>query len=695
METEIKAKVEAEMKAKAEAEEKVHIESELKAKADARRYGEEMINRARSLCAGGDFENGEKVVRQLLAEQPDNRSAQHLLSEIEDVKAYDAQQAAEKAAKEEAERKAKAEAEEKVHIESELKVKADAKEKTTLAARQAEKQKNTDEIFTPERLQIMELIALQCAEKHKKEFPYDRQPADEELDLAEEAYRKGDYEKAYHLRAFYEGSSVRAINMIGAMQLTGRGTKKDGAAALKNFERAAGLDYSPACYNMGMMYLQMENDGDRALNMFEKGSEGGNIKCMLQRSEIYLKGLGGIEVSPAYGYFWLQNAAKAGDLAAAKQVVELFYTQPEYTSHIYMYLKLLADAGDNEICARAAQILSTGVEGKMKPLPMPAEYFTNLLKSSEPANTAASDSTADEAEKNDIIKRARQLHNMSADQLGSLRKLMLEKDMADEADQVAEYILDNRWFDIWYDLTATGSAKSACEKWEKYEGAVDKSTYSQHFYRLDAAHHFALKAETLSLLETDDEGDDTAWVIGGTVISGAFMPDMLMELANANETVMVLDPYDNFQMAMLNKNGLLQITEDAMVGDERYFIIHTSDGQQPQIDSDSLITYFHEYDMAEELYCPVQDYSYGISQIKQKDMIFVHYFKELYNTVKTPAEKEQVMNWLDRKFLDAAKMHIRNGNPVSSTYIVNAVLEYFPEYDAAKQLKKELSALMD
>ena len=89
IEAELRAKMEAELKAKIEAELQLKLEKEKQQKAAMQENAEKTVVEARNLCANGDIDTAEKMLAQLLAEMPDFRSAQYLMQEIQDVKAWE------------------------------------------------------------------------------------------------------------------------------------------------------------------------------------------------------------------------------------------------------------------------------------------------------------------------------------------------------------------------------------------------------------------------------------------------------------------------------------------------------------------------------------------------------------------------------------------------------------------------------
>ena len=290
IEAELRAKMEEELQAKLEAELTAKLEAEKQRKAKIQENAEKIVVEARNLCAKGDIDTAEKMLADLLAEMPDFRSAQYLMQEIQDVKAWEKEKAekerAERAAKEkaEAEARAKAEAQEKERLKAELRAKVEAKVRAEMEAEEKAKQEaeakakadaeakakaqaeenarleklakeveehpapaeNGDEIFTPQRLAIMDAVAAEGRERQRKLKEENRDHWADELDKIEEVYRSGDYKHAFLQASMYDEASARAINMMGAMYLTGRGTEKDLIKARECFEMARRIGYPPA-----------------------------------------------------------------------------------------------------------------------------------------------------------------------------------------------------------------------------------------------------------------------------------------------------------------------------------------------------------------------------------------------------------------------------------------------------------------
>ena len=408
IESELRAKMEEELKAKIEAELTAKLEAEEQRKAKIQENAEKTVVEARNLCAKGDIDTAEKMLADLLAEMPDFRSAQYLMQEIQDVKAWEKEKAekeqAERAAKEkaEAEARAKAEAREKERLKAELRAKTEAKVRDEMEAERKEKQEaeakakadaeakakaqaeekarleklakeaeeqpapgeNRDEIFTPQRLAIMDAVAAEGRERQRKLKEENRDHWADELDKIEELYRSGDYKHAFLQASMYEEASARAINMMGAMYLTGRGTEKDLIKAREYFELARRIGYPPARYNAAMMILQTGGDEEEAFNMMEHIADEGDLPAMLQAGKMYIEGIG-VDENEKEGWFWLSQAARNGHMETAHKIVKLFFEQPEKIYRLRGYLDILCAAGDIELTKKIALLFMNGIPGKM------------------------------------------------------------------------------------------------------------------------------------------------------------------------------------------------------------------------------------------------------------------------------------------------------------------------------------------
>ena len=405
IEAELRARMEAELKAKIEAELAEKLEKEKQQKAKMQENAQTVVVEARNLCAKGDIDLAEKMLADLLAEMPDFRNAQLLMEEIQDVKAWEKEKAekealekeqaekerlkaelkakvdaqikaemeAEARAKAEAEAKAKAEAEAKAKAEAEAKAKAEAEAKAKAEAEttlpqtdtiQPEAETGDDVIFTPQRLKYMEAVAEQGREKQRmlKEEYIDRWKDD--LDRIEQLYRNGDHKHAYLQAYDYKEASARAINMLGAMEMTGRGTKKDIVKARENFRFASRLGYMPARYNEAMMILQVDGDEEEAFSLLEHLADEGSIAAMLQVGKMYIEGIG-VDENEQEGWFWLCMAALNGHMETARKIVELFFEQPEKILALRFYLDKLCIAGDIELTKKIAHLFMNGIPGKM------------------------------------------------------------------------------------------------------------------------------------------------------------------------------------------------------------------------------------------------------------------------------------------------------------------------------------------
>jgi TPR repeat protein len=316
------------------------------------------------------------------------------MQEIQDVKAWEKEKAekerAERAAKEKAEAeaqekerlkaelrakveakvRAEMEAEEKAKQEAEAKAKAQAEEKARLEklAKEAEEQpapaENRDEIFTPQRLAIMDAVAAEGRERQRKLKEENRDHWADELDKIEEVYRSGDYKHAFLQASLFEEASARAINMMGPMYLTGRGTEKDLIKAREYFELARSIGYPPARYNAAMMMLQTGGDEEEAFYMMEHLADEGYLPAMLQAGKMYIEGIG-VDENEEEGWFWLSQAARNGHMETAHKIVKLFFEQPEKIYRLRGYLDILCAAGDIELTKKIALLLMNGIPGKM------------------------------------------------------------------------------------------------------------------------------------------------------------------------------------------------------------------------------------------------------------------------------------------------------------------------------------------
>lgn len=363
IEAELRAKMEEELKAKIEAELTAKLEAEEQRKAKIQENAEKTVVEARNLCAKGDIDTAEKMLADLLAEMPDFRSAQYLMQEIQDVKTWEK----EKAEKERAERaaKEKAEAEEKERLKAELRAKVEAKIKAEMEAEeQPAPAENGDEIFTPQRLAIMDAVAAEGRERQRKLKEENRDHWADELDKIEEVYRSGDYKHAFLQASMYDEASARAINMMGAMYLTGRGTEKDLIKARECFELARRIGYPPARYNAAMMILQVDGDEEASFNMMEHLADEGYLPAMLQAGKMYIEGIG-VDENEEEGWFWLSQAARNGHMETAHKIVKLFFEQPEKIYRLRGYLDVLCAAGDIELTKKIALLLMNGIPGKM------------------------------------------------------------------------------------------------------------------------------------------------------------------------------------------------------------------------------------------------------------------------------------------------------------------------------------------
>ena len=210
----------------------------------------------------------------------------------------------------------------------------------------------------------MDAVAAEGRERQRKLKEENRDHWADELDKIEELYRSGDYKHAFLQASMYEEASARAINMMGAMYLTGRGTEKDLIKAREYFELARRIGYLPARYNAAMMMLQTGGDEEEAFNMMEHIADEGYLPAMLQAGKMYIEGIGVAE-NEEEGWFWLCQAARNGHVETAHKIVKLFFEQPEKIYRLRGYLDILCAAGDIELTKKMALLLMNGISGKM------------------------------------------------------------------------------------------------------------------------------------------------------------------------------------------------------------------------------------------------------------------------------------------------------------------------------------------
>ncbi len=392
IEAELKARMEAELNARIEAELAARLEKEKQGQAQLQENAENTVVKARNLCAKGDIDTAEKMLAELLAEMPDFRSAQLLMEEIQDVKAWEKEKA-EKERAEKAAAAAKAEEEEKERLKAELRARTEAKVRAEMEAEEKAKQaatikaeekqpataENSDEIFTPQRLAYMEVVAAEGRERQRRiKEEYVDHWADD-LDKIEQMYRSGDYERAFRQAYTYGEASARAINMMGAMYLTGRGTEKDLVKARDCFEMARRLGYMPAKYNEAMMVLQADEYEEEAFYMMELLADEGSLAAMLQVGKMYMEGIG-VNADEGDGWFWLCQAARNGHMETARRIVELFFEQPEKLFSLRYYLDALCVAGDTELTKKMALLCMKGIPGKMDANLKHLRRYRDILK---------------------------------------------------------------------------------------------------------------------------------------------------------------------------------------------------------------------------------------------------------------------------------------------------------------------------
>ena len=105
-----------------------------------------------------------------------------------------------------------------------------------------------------------------------------------------------------------------AMNDIALLYRDGLDVEQDGEKAIEWFEKAAEAGNSNGYYEIGCMYYYgngVEQDYTKAMEWYEKGAEQGNAKCMKTIAFLYEDGLG-VEQDGTKAIEWYEKAAEAG-----------------------------------------------------------------------------------------------------------------------------------------------------------------------------------------------------------------------------------------------------------------------------------------------------------------------------------------------------------------------------------------------
>ena len=141
------------------------------------------------------------------------------------------------------------------------------------------------------------------------------------LEDANAAFEKKDYATALRLyRALADQNNAAAQHMLGSMYLTGDGTPRNDAEALKWIRRAADQGNIGALISLALAYREgsigVQRDLAEAAKLFNLAAEQGNRPAQAMLGRIYQDGQG-VPQNLVRAHMWFSLAAAGGAQSAA------------------------------------------------------------------------------------------------------------------------------------------------------------------------------------------------------------------------------------------------------------------------------------------------------------------------------------------------------------------------------------------
>lgn len=171
---------------------------------------------------------------------------------------------------------------------------------------------------------FMAMTGTQVASGQQSVPPLVTGPA--EYILGEDAYKQGDYQKAFPLISNAANSGhVMAQFLLGIMYLTGEGTPKDENKGFLWFSKAAEQGLKEAQFNLGVMYEEGQGgpqDYAKAAEWFSKAAEQGYAPAQSNLGTMYGQGIG-VPQDHAKAAEWYSKAAEQGDSNAKAALAKL------------------------------------------------------------------------------------------------------------------------------------------------------------------------------------------------------------------------------------------------------------------------------------------------------------------------------------------------------------------------------------
>lgn len=159
---------------------------------------------------------------------------------------------------------------------------------------------------------------------------------------------RGEYTEAFNLIYQHRNSSymtLDAINHLGYMYGTGKGTQLDYKEALSWYWKAADQGYLLSYNNIGALYMNglgVDRDYLRAREYFEKAAAGGIAKAKYNLGELYNNGYG-VNKNLYEAARWYREGAEAGDAGAQYKIGAAYHygygVNQDYAQAEYWYRK--------------------------------------------------------------------------------------------------------------------------------------------------------------------------------------------------------------------------------------------------------------------------------------------------------------------------------------------------------------------
>ena len=151
-------------------------------------------------------------------------------------------------------------------------------------------------------------------------------------------------------RSASEGNPA-AINEIGWMHRMGQGLEFNLEKAEIHFQKAVELNYPMAFFNLGNFYLEgmvVNQDNARAIELYLKGAELGNLPSMANAAQILSTGREGVPLDRKQSHYWGRKAAREDYVAGMETLGSILMHDEDsgLQQEAISWLKKAADAGD-------------------------------------------------------------------------------------------------------------------------------------------------------------------------------------------------------------------------------------------------------------------------------------------------------------------------------------------------------------